>query len=201
MNRAILDADGTVLEDGEPTGLVTGAPATIVLVADPDLVLGDGFSTSLLTAYVYDILGNPVPDGTLVEFNTELGRFRDNARPYYVTTTSGGIATAILVSPLMSGFEQIINLVTVVAGTPETGQAFDYIEIIFAPGGIVGVVRDSVTGFPVSGVLIELLDAQGEPISSTLTDENGRYLLIAPAIGIYTVRIHIPARKRQLSFR
>jgi hypothetical protein len=57
----------------------------------------DGVSISLLTAHVYDLYGNPAPDGTQVLFaapgdDMSLGRIEDGEA--YTATLSSGIVTA-----------------------------------------------------------------------------------------------------------
>ncbi len=187
---SITGGAGVVLTDYEQTGLVTTAPVSIVLVADPDTIIGDGVAKSLLTATVLDVLGNPVPDGTPVTFTTELGTFLPNGLATYIGTTTGGVATVLLVAPLIHGFEPVANPVEASAGTPETGLAFDTITITFSPAGILGIVWSAVTAGPVEGILAELLDGDGDVIYSVRTGADGRYMLIAPSIGMYTVRVH-----------
>lgn len=191
LNAAVLAGDhGTLMEDSEPTGLVTGAPAVIFLVADPDVIVGDGVSQSLLTATVLDILGNPVPDGTPVTFSTEAGAFLPNGLTTYSTTTTDGIAQVVLISPLLYGLEPISNMVEVSAGTEETGKAYDSILIIFSPAGILGIVWNGNTDQAVTGVLTELVDSTGGVVNSTITNDEGRYLLVAPMIDRYIVRVY-----------
>ncbi len=190
-NEATLGGgSGTSLYDFENTGLVTTAPATIVLVANPDVIVGDGISQSLLTATVLDAIGNPVPDGTPVAFGTEAGTFLPNGLASFTGITTGGIAQVILVAPLIHGFEPVSNLVEVEAGTPETGEAYDTVTITFSPAGILGIVWNSNLNQPVPDILVELLDGDGIVIYSTITGSDGRYMLIAPAIGQYMVRVH-----------
>ncbi|MFC2029228.1 hypothetical protein ACFLWA_00690 [Chloroflexota bacterium] len=57
-------------------------PQTLILTALPQRILADGASTSMLSADVMDLLGDPVPDGTVVVFTTTLGTF-----PGALTTT------------------------------------------------------------------------------------------------------------------
>lgn len=193
LNSATLAGDDvTSVEDHEPTGLVTSAPAAITLTADPTVIPGDGWSTSLLTATVVDVLGNPVPDGTPVSFSTELGSFVATGSTSYVTSVVGGQATAVLLAPLMSGFVQTSNTVVVKAGTPAAGEAQQTITVVFSPAGVTGIVLDNATGAPLAGLLVELRDADGNVVFTTHTGDDGRYLLIAPATGSYVVAITLP---------
>lgn len=54
-------------------------------------------STSTITATVTQN-GQPVPDGTAVEFSTTLGTFTDTASSTSLRTTTNGVATAVLTS-------------------------------------------------------------------------------------------------------
>lgn len=74
---------------------VSPPPFMIVVVANPTRIVADGVSTSTITAEVTDKDGNPIANGTQVTFTTTSGRFP--ADPY-VTTTTGGVATALLTS-------------------------------------------------------------------------------------------------------
>lgn len=189
-NEASLSGGAAVsLRDFERTGLVTTTPSTISLVADPDTIVADGYSQSLLTATVLDILGNPVPDGTPVTFTTPSGTFLPNGLQTYTGTTTGGIATVVLVAPLIHGFEPISNVVEVKAGNPQTGEASDTVTITFSPAGVLGVVWNSDGNLPVPGVGTELLDETGAVINTAVTGADGRFMLIAPSAGLYTVRV------------
>lgn len=71
------------------------SPHRIVATANPTQIVADGVSTSTITAEVSDQDGNPIADGTQVTFTTTSGSFPSNP---YVTTTTNGVATAILTS-------------------------------------------------------------------------------------------------------
>jgi len=74
---------------------VSPPPHKIVVTANPAQIVADGVSTSTITAEITNEDGNPVADGTQVTFTTTSGHFP--ADPY-VTTTTNGIATALLTS-------------------------------------------------------------------------------------------------------
>ena len=92
--------------------LMTAAPgSTLTLIANPDAVPANG-GVSVLTAFVIEPAGTTVPDGTVVQFFTDLGRvepregktkdgaarvnFISDARSgtAHVTAVSGGAAAA-----------------------------------------------------------------------------------------------------------
>src|SRR5690242_16384794 len=51
-----------------------------------------------------------------------------------------------------------------------------------------GTVEAESTHVAVSSALVSLLDASGRRVARTLTDDAGRYALVAPRPGRYTVR-------------
>lgn len=88
------------------------ADATYVQVtAFPSLSVADGRSTVSITAVVRDENSKPVPDGTQVVFSTTLGKFRDE-----IVSTSGGVATAVLVASSDPG-------VATITAAPQRGNA------------------------------------------------------------------------------
>ncbi|HEX9160485.1 MAG TPA: IPT/TIG domain-containing protein [Thermoanaerobaculia bacterium] len=88
-----------------PTG------ATIVLTVSNANPLVN--STSIMTATVTQN-GNPVPNGTAVEFNTTLGTWQDTGLSTTIRTTTNGVATASLTSgtPGPAQITAIVNNVT-----------------------------------------------------------------------------------------
>jgi pimeloyl-ACP methyl ester carboxylesterase len=83
---------------------------------DPTVVSAGRVVTSTITALVRDQLNTPVPDATLVEFSTTVGTF-PNGGSTYVTTTTGGQATAILSLGPAPGLAEISARVERVTGS------------------------------------------------------------------------------------
>ena len=107
----------TITDSNDNTGYATetitvnaaGAPSTITLQAAPPTITGSG--TSLITATVKDAGGNPVTDGTIVNFSaTPPGTLSGT------TTTIGGIATTTL-TLTNPGTETISSTVGAISGT------------------------------------------------------------------------------------
>ncbi|HXG57982.1 MAG TPA: IPT/TIG domain-containing protein [Thermoanaerobaculia bacterium] len=85
-----------VTPPGGGTGTTTPpAGATITLSASNPTPLVS--STTVITATVSQS-GQPVPNGTAVEFRTNLGNFTDVSSTVTLRTTTGGVATATLTS-------------------------------------------------------------------------------------------------------
>lgn len=70
---------------------VSGAPSSLVLTRAPDSVPADGAAFSTLQATVTDAGGNPVVDGTVVNFATTLGTLSGAT-----ASTVGGVASVTL---------------------------------------------------------------------------------------------------------
>jgi IPT/TIG domain len=87
-------------------------------------------STSVVTATV-SANGNPVPNGTAVEFDTTLGTWTDTASTVTIRTTTNGVATATLTSPsagtakvtaIVNNVSKTTNIVFQAATTPPTNN-------------------------------------------------------------------------------
>jgi len=74
---------------------VPAPAASVVMTASPSMIWASGTSTSTITATVTTAYGYPVLDGTTITFTTSTGFLP--ASPY-TTTTTDGVATAVLTS-------------------------------------------------------------------------------------------------------
>jgi hypothetical protein len=106
-----------------------GLPYTVTVEAYPTRIPVRGF-TSTITAIVKDHHGDPVTDGTVVTFTTDLGSLGLDSGSV-VTTTVNGVATATLKSGSIDGTANVSA-----ASDSVVGQT----EVIFLwDGGIAGV--------------------------------------------------------------
>lgn len=81
--------------------IMTAPPgSTFSLFANPGFIPANG-GVSIITAVVYDGTGQPVPDGTVIQFFTTLGRIDEQAR------TNDGVAKANLVADGRSGTAKV----------------------------------------------------------------------------------------------
>lgn len=80
------------LSDTTTVYYIVGPPATITLTADSTSLPADGVTSTTVIANVFDVAGNPVIDGTRVDFTTNLGDITPNAQ------TVSGRAVAQFVS-------------------------------------------------------------------------------------------------------
>jgi len=77
--------------------ILTAPPgSTMVLIANPEFIAAFG-GVSVISALVYEPAGTPVPDGTVVQFFTNLGRIDEQGK------TNDGVARVNLVSDSRSG--------------------------------------------------------------------------------------------------
>ena len=185
----------------------TAIPGTITLVPNPETIVGDGKHSSILTASVFDINGNPMPDGTSVTLTTTKGTFTNGAQEILLTTTDGTASTSLLANIVSN--RPVEAFARAVAGTPVIGQAEAVVRIIFSPGAIAGVLTDNLTGQPLVGVLVTVTEesstqtdrlvrsnrqiaAQDDVfVGTAITDENGAYFVPIPLPANYIVAITI----------
>ncbi len=134
-------------------------PSILTLSADPPVIVADGVSSTTLSAWVTDPLGNPVEDGTTVQFLTSLGHVRPSQGG-----TVAGWATAVLtgtqvgtatVRALAGGIEARTT-VSLVPGAPA------YILVAALPSSLYanGVSTATVTAY--------LRDALDHPVADGL---------------------------------
>jgi hypothetical protein len=106
-----------------PVWAAPGPPHEISLDCNPDKIAADGVSTSALSATVLDEFGDPVANGTAVDFSTDLGTIDS------VTTTTDGVATAILHSPVYSDQMHVAKV------TATVDALHDSVPVFFIPPG------------------------------------------------------------------
>jgi len=107
---------GTLTEDVTVEFLDT-TPAELTVSADPTSIPADGTSTSTITVLVGDADGNPVPDGTPVDFTTSLGLIVPGT-----AQTTGGIVTATLHAGTVVGTATV---------TVEVGTLTETVDVAF----------------------------------------------------------------------
>ena len=157
-----------------------GPPATMTLVALPTSIPIGG-DTSAITATVRDLHGNFVANGTGVSFATGLGTFQQSGSTTYYTTTTGGIATATLVSGLSVGIAQVsaaaggvlrVTEVTFTIGPPRyvTVTALpNSIPIVNGSSTVTAIVRDVGNNPVANGTVVTFATSLGmiNPLTAT----------------------------------
>lgn len=156
--------------------------ATITLIANPASIPANG-GVSQITAVVTEVIGTPVPDGTVVQFYTDLGTIDREGK------TNGGVARVNFISDSRSGSANITAVSgPITAGTGVSiGNAVATNMIVIADPSrittsrsthIIATVLDA-NGNPVPNIgciftvstTTEFMDSQGHPV---FTDNNGR---------------------------
>lgn len=167
----------------------------ITLTANPSKILGDGLSQSELVAVVTDNDGNPT-SGVQVNFTAPRGTFPNGNK---AITDSNGVASVCYQSDKITGTEPIITRVTAsVADEQRNLYAEDYIDIIFEPAAIRGIVIDNETGLPVEGARVVVsrdFDSDGniDFTDEYITGSDGEYIIYVPEGNvIYDVNITKP---------
>ncbi|HVR41924.1 MAG TPA: IPT/TIG domain-containing protein [Thermoanaerobaculia bacterium] len=106
-----------------PGGTPPADPNIALAVSNADPLVG---STTTITATV-TVDGQPVTNGTAVEFSTNLGSFADNNSNSTIRTTSGGVASAVLTSTV-AGTATVtvrVNNATAIAQINFRGEPID----------------------------------------------------------------------------
>ena len=81
--------------------ILTAPPgSTITLIANPGFISANG-GVSVISALVFEPAGTPVPDGTVVQFFTNLGRIDEQGK------TNDGVARVNLVADSRSGLLRV----------------------------------------------------------------------------------------------
>nr|WP_158594007.1 Ig-like domain-containing protein [Cohnella faecalis] len=174
----------------------------IDLKANPDVLVADGNSISVLTAKVTDSQGNPV-SGVDVDFSaflkntsTPKGTFVDAAGQVIGTpraTTVNGVATIRFKSEAIQSVTSVkVDIKAAVHDTVHGIHAEDKILVTFEPAVVSGIITGGANHQPLAGVTVTLLDANGQPIPgrTAVTDEDGHYVLpITEGNQIYKIQV------------
>ena len=132
--------------------------ATLTLNVNPQFVEANG-GVSVVSALVVEAIGTPVPDGTVVQFFTTLGRIEEQGK------TNDGVARVNFVSDSRSGVASITAFSGIVTA-----------EAVEIRVGGARPVRVSVSAVPQ-----RLTDSRTSQITATVFDENGNPV---PNIGV-----------------
>ncbi|WP_171651743.1 S-layer homology domain-containing protein [Paenibacillus foliorum] len=162
-------------------------PAVLKLKADPEKILGDGKSTTKLTAVLTDVQGNPIANSEVVFSATAGGSI---IGPDRVFTDSQGIAVVTFKSDKITGVaEQQIPVKATVLDIPKGVYGHDQIVITFLPPTISGVLTKGESHQAVPGATVRVTldvnnDGKIEPgvdfDQTIVTKADGSYSLPVP---------------------
>ncbi|WP_271753833.1 Ig-like domain-containing protein [Cohnella sp. JJ-181] len=177
----------------------------IRLVADPDSLIGDGVSTSQLTATLTDSNAQPVP-GVKIQFGATSGTFPEGDEA--VTNAAGQAVIPYKTSKISSTIAQVIPVTADAHDTDKGIYSHQQINVTFQPAAIRGVVASTVDGQRVveKGITVRIANAAIGFSSETTTDELGRYSIPVPEGDlVYTIEIIKPVtvggETKQVSFK
>jgi len=153
--------------------LIDASIGSVSVTSGSASILADGASQTLISATVLDTSGNNVADGTTVSFTTTAGDIDSSTagvQTTYSSTTTNGVASAILTSPTNVGTANI---------TATAGGVSDTTTISFIPGppadGKVNVTATpanlTADGISTSTIRVTVFDANDNPVADgeTLT--------------------------------
>jgi hypothetical protein len=157
LGTAVITATAGAVANDTSVQFVPGPLARLELIADPDSILADSSSTSVITATAVDAQGHLVGSEALVNFATTLGSVAPPAR-----FTTGAVATATLTSSTEVG----TAIVTATAGSVANSVLVDFIPgpptnvaVTAVPGAIVA------DGSSTAVVTATVTDAWDRPVA------------------------------------
>jgi len=160
--------------------------ASVTLAADPAQILGDGRSTTTLTAVVKLANGQPVA-GVEVTFDAPLGTFPEGVT---AITDANGIAKVPYQSAAITGvLEQQIPVTATVLDPGRGISSASEIEIKFLPAQVKGILTTGDDNTPVAGATVRVtLDLNGDRIieagvdfdQTVITGADGSYAVAVP---------------------
>ncbi|HRS94100.1 MAG TPA: OmpA family protein [Candidatus Latescibacteria bacterium] len=193
-NDNATSAGGTAVVTGQTTVL----PTWIKLTPEPRTIVANGTDQSRLTARVTDDLDRPLPDGTIVVFTADKGKFSNDTQRIEVPVSGGnGEAVTILTAPILAANDTA----RVVASF--RGFDSDVIKLIILPGAVAVRVYDQTRNVevrandPALRVEVELVGTTvtGDPISIFVElDENGVFVVPDIPPGTYQLHVHVTDR-------
>lgn len=163
--------------------ILTAPPgSTLALFANPEFIQANG-GVSVISALVTEPAGTPVPDGTVVQFFTNLGRIDEQGR------TNDGVARVNLVSDARSG----TATVRAFSGGPATSTPVASPGVSPSPGtggssGTSGSVQVIIGSALPANVLITAFPGRvtSDPRTSTIrafvVDQNGNAVPNVPVL-------------------
>jgi hypothetical protein len=176
------------------------SPYRIQLFANPSSILGDGISTTDLTAIITDADGNPL-EGVEAKFSSPTGRGAFPGGVDSAVTNAEGIAKVPFRSEAVGGSASVRFPVLLEVDDDERNlHASTEIVITFEPGAVVGVVSEMVedgegpkTKRLIANAVVEVLNEDLNFYARFVTGPDGKYAVGIPVgDASYDVRITKP---------
>ncbi|MZQ83430.1 isopeptide-forming domain-containing fimbrial protein [Paenibacillus sp. 5J-6] len=175
----------------------------LVLKADPSSIVGDGQSTTILTAVVLDQTGQPLSN-VHVNFSAPVGTFVGGST---AITNEKGEAKVTFKSAVIEGIiSERFPIQAIADDSPRDLHAKAQIIMTFEPASIVGTVTEMIDGVvtPVNGAHVVItanfdanpdIDFTGEAYTVTKDTYQGYYKIAIPRGGVdYQMQITKPVQ-------
>lgn len=175
----------------------------LILTADPSSIVGDGQSTTILTAVVLDQAGQPLSN-VQVNFSAPIGTFVGGSS---AVTNEKGEAKVTFKSAVIEGIiSERFPIQAIADDSPRDLHAKAQIIMTFEPASIVGIVTEMIDGVvtPVNGAHVVItanfdanpgIDFTGEAYTVTKDTYQGYYKIAIPRGGVdYQMQITKPVQ-------
>ena len=156
---AVVTASSHSVTQSIVVPFTTSIVASINLLASPETIPADGFSSSIITATIKDGASGPAPTGTSITFTTTLGTFPNSGSSYTVITPD---ASGVVSVPLKAGF---IGGSAIITASSE--NVFQSVVVLFT-SSVVTSVNLSATPYT-----IKADGTSTSEIRATVSDSNG----------------------------
>ena len=165
-----------------------GAPdvGSVALSADPTTLPADGASSTTITATALDVGGNPVPQGTLFYFSTDLGTFfpdnrdqdNDPQTQTLATIDDSGTLIVSLIAGTTSGDAHVTALV---------GGVSQLLNVSIGNDAVVGAITLSATptAIPADGASSSAVTARISDTSGNLMPK-GTSVIFTTSLGAFS---------------
>lgn len=171
---------------------------SLVLKASPDRIVGDGRSTTELSALLTDSNGNPVKDTEVIfSVPSGLGTFLGPNR--VLTDLLGRASTTYRSSDLSSNQEQLVTVEAEALDLLKGLHAKDKFIVTFLPAVVSGVISHGPDGEKVAGATVRItLDLNGDHIitpgvdfdETVVTGADGTYSVAVPkGNAVYNIEV------------
>ncbi len=101
------------LSDTTTVFYIVGPPASVTLSADSTSLPADGVTSTQVVATVFDAAGNPVVDGTRVDFSTDIGDITPTAQTVSGRAVAQFVSSVTGTATLRASVNSISDLITI----------------------------------------------------------------------------------------
>ncbi len=163
------------------------APYQITLMADPETILGDGKSETILQAMITDLNGEPL-SGANVLFSSPTNRGTFPQGTTAITDEDGKASLPFRSDEIIGTSSIRFPVLVEVSDEKKKLYATDQIYIVFNPGAVAGVVTEideNGMSQPVGGAIVIITkDMDGDGVidfsAKAITKEDGSYQISVP---------------------